>query len=137
MKVHKFSVNYTLNFTFQSDHDTGPGYQCSFCKKTFLDRSNHRTHERRHLGQHNHYCQLCGAGFRNTRGLNAHLATTHNMEGLKFDCPRCGKKFSRKDNMKMHLKVCLARGFSSDEVSAVQKVEMESEPTESGGLNRL
>ena len=52
------------------------------------------------------FCHICNKGFLEKRHLHAHLASVHDMKQYKVPCPNCGKFYTRKDNMLVHLKWC-------------------------------
>ena len=47
---------------------------------------------------------MCGKGFSGTSALRGHYVTVHNVTGMLEVCPVCKKKFTRKDNMKAHIR---------------------------------
>ncbi|KAK7092042.1 hypothetical protein V1264_009650 [Littorina saxatilis] len=104
---------------------------CPHCKKTFSSRSNLNKHMRVH-GERQAECQVCGKKFHYDSYLKLHIATVHDrqfqyqcshcgkilfsktgliahikqfhQEQVKlFPCPKCGKTFRQKGNMRTHL----------------------------------
>lgn len=52
-------------------------------------------------------CTKCGHTFRKQQGLTRHLARTTPCDGaLPYKCDRCGRGFTRADNLQRHEKTC-------------------------------
>ncbi|XP_055382815.1 zinc finger protein 540-like [Condylostylus longicornis] len=104
----KFNTRRDLNQHMRESHDRAKKFACSFCGKEFLLRYNYT----KHLESHNRVkdvCNICDKEFRNYRDHAAHMRNIHGVvvEFPKFEeivCPICNRGFSRRDNMKTHMK---------------------------------
>jgi len=76
--------------------------QCDTCGKVVCSQKVLISHQRMHTGERIP-CDICGAQFRTTNGLNDHK-TTHAAEvALRpFVCDICGKSFLQKSNFNIH-----------------------------------
>nr|XP_046169155.1 zinc finger protein 239-like [Oncorhynchus gorbuscha] len=73
---------------------------CKVCEKSF-DFINHLiNHVRMHAKDKDHLCGVCGNGFESTDSMLDHLLTHI---GAKPFCQMCGKCFTNKANLKVHI----------------------------------
>ena len=74
-------------------------HSCNICDKKFVLEDSLRTHKLCHNVEKIHTCSLCNKAFKYAKLLKGHM-TTH--DDKKFECPECGKLFSRKYNLHRH-----------------------------------
>ncbi|XP_074542191.1 uncharacterized protein LOC141802551 [Halichoeres trimaculatus] len=86
---------------------------CSVCGSRFSDKSNYRAHVRIHTREKDQWetgstrihprkkCKICMKTF-HENDLVKHLKM--HQEQKHFSCPICGKRFTRSNNMKHHMK---------------------------------
>ncbi|XP_063538316.1 zinc finger protein 771-like [Cydia strobilella] len=104
-------------------------HTCQYCQKVFTRKFNYTLHLKRHLGERDWPCPICGAllltrwlatrhcrrprkacpvpGCDKTFTTNTNLAThvrTHSGE-RPHDCPECGKSFSCKNTLNDHIRI--------------------------------
>lgn len=80
----------------KNENVEGDAYYCQHCKNPYVSKKSLQIHETR--------CSILKAKGRNdlsnklNKSLNLKLATS-----AKFECPKCGKIFSRRGNLKYHI----------------------------------
>ena len=81
-------------------------FQCNECKRSYQRKKDLNHHKRSKHGsgesEQIFFCELCNTSFKQKKILNVHMKGKHGPNET-FDCPKCGKAFNRKDNMKKHL----------------------------------
>ncbi|XP_005104618.1 paternally-expressed gene 3 protein [Aplysia californica] len=82
--------------------DTYP-FLCGICGKSFKSKNCCAAHMKRHENNEKHVCQTCGSSFPDKGGLTKHMKTVH-LPKKHFTCTICGKKGTRADNMRTHVK---------------------------------
>ena len=75
-------------------------FACSFCDKTFSEKSKVKRHEGTHTGKKPFACSFCGKAFTQKSDKNAHERT--HTGGKLFTCSFCGKKFKQKSYIMTH-----------------------------------
>ncbi|KAI9317195.1 hypothetical protein BX666DRAFT_1857568, partial [Dichotomocladium elegans] len=51
-----------------------------------------------------HYCPICPHTSNRANNMKEHILTHDPSRPRKYACPRCGKRFARKHDMKRHAK---------------------------------
>ena len=77
MCYKKFSNAYSLRLHIQVKHLGISKYKCSFCHKTFRQKSHLIEHERIHTGERPFKCHLCFKGFATHSHLKVHTRSKH------------------------------------------------------------
>lgn len=75
---------------------------CKLCGKGFLNVKSMLRHIRRN---HKKKCEICGEKFENWSQLVKHRNVHRSDQKSKFTCDCCDKTFSRKPNIKEHMKI--------------------------------
>ncbi|KAH9509548.1 hypothetical protein Btru_046128 [Bulinus truncatus] len=78
-------------------------FNCTTCGKAFKTKSCCSAHMKRHISQPTFPCSLCGSVFPDKGGLSKHMKTIHKPR-KQYICKICGKKGTRGDNMRTHVK---------------------------------
>ncbi|XP_076460476.1 uncharacterized protein LOC143293472 [Babylonia areolata] len=78
-------------------------YICDICNKGFYSQSQCSAHKRSHISEKSFACQVCGSAFFKRGDLSKHFRTVHAPNRV-FGCRFCGKRGTRMDNMRSHVK---------------------------------
>ncbi|UJR10426.1 hypothetical protein I4U23_014630 [Adineta vaga] len=65
-------------------------------------------------GKRQFRCPICSNSYVNRSGLNRHYITHSSQDLWKVECQYCGKRYSRKDSLKHHIKTQHAHMILSD-----------------------
>lgn len=79
-------------------------YTCDICNKTYRLKNSLQTHMLIHTNEKNFVCEECGKNFYTTSKLNLHKQVHEN---LTFQCEKCDKKFYTRNNFSKHKKTHL------------------------------
>ena len=78
------------------------GFACDICLKVFTAKKNLTRHVKIvHENIRNHVCEICGVRTSTKDHLERHKQVHEN---TRFECKECLKIFSRKENLKSHMK---------------------------------
>lgn len=80
-------------------------FKCNFCSKKFRQKVNKITHEIAiHTKKFKHFCFSCvpKKRFAKSSDLKRHIDSIHL--GIKFNCPKCNKKFTTKWYFNRHIR---------------------------------
>jgi len=84
-------------------------WRCGRCDMTFSSEYFKRKHARKVHGRKNWKCDECGGNYPSEKELERHRKHGKCMKRIFEDrkkCKFCGKKLSRADSAKRHLKIC-------------------------------
>ena len=95
-KCFRLSGQLTVHMAY---HATTP-YQCTLCKKLFLNAKRLEEHTRRHTGERPISCNTCGQRFAARSALRQHLS---KHRGVTHQCDLCGRQFSSKSYLQVHV----------------------------------
>ena len=95
---------------------------CDICNKGFYSQSQCSAHKRSHISEKSFACQVCGSAFFKRGDLSKHFRTVHAPNRV-FSCRFCGKRGTRMDNMRSHVK-SHGKHMSRDEIlSFIEEVK--------------
>ncbi|EZA50542.1 hypothetical protein X777_10735 [Ooceraea biroi] len=80
-------------------------YKCNICLNTYKSKHILSEHILKHEGIRKYNCSVCDKTFAQMSHLAAHKKV-HGSPGYK--CEGCKREFNRRDNMKIHMKRCVA-----------------------------
>ncbi|KAL6420788.1 hypothetical protein ACFW04_014028 [Cataglyphis niger] len=78
-------------------------YKCTKCSKAYKSKHMLNDHLLKHEGIRKYKCFVCEKSFAQQSHLAAHNKV-HNPPS--YECPGCGRKHNRRDNMKTHMMRC-------------------------------
>ena len=99
-----YPKTFSRNFLLQRHKDTVHGnvnqFECLRCQEQFgrKDKSNE------HCSKCVMNCKFCETNFENQKDMSIHKQTHHSDK--KFECLKCGKKYSEKRDLKKHQQKC-------------------------------
>lgn len=87
-------------------------FQCSICGSTKLNSAESlKSHvKKQHINITKHFCEWPNCDFKCTekKDLQRHINSVHE-QSIVYQCPTCGRSFSRKDNCGRHSRKCTTR----------------------------
>ena len=105
--VYKCTICYE-NFDREGDlqkhmmvHSNKKPYYCNFCEKGLSTKSQVKYHTMVHSENWPHRCRVCSKGFIDKKDMENH-ETIHGIGERRFQCGKCGKKFSTSGILKKH-----------------------------------
>ncbi|XP_046963871.1 gastrula zinc finger protein XlCGF57.1-like [Vanessa cardui] len=78
-------------------------YTCSLCSKSFTRVHNLRYHMAKHNDFRRYLCPKCGKGFHTSSGLRQHLLS--HIDVNQFKCGFCNKTYKSRQSLKEHFRV--------------------------------
>ncbi|XP_039199172.1 transcriptional repressor CTCFL isoform X2 [Crotalus tigris] len=83
-------------------------FKCDQCSYTCKQERHMIVHKRTHTGEKPFVCLSCNKGFRQKQLLTVHFKKYHDssFEPKVYACPKCGKAYSRWNNMRKHAEKC-------------------------------
>ncbi|XP_007449514.1 PREDICTED: transcriptional repressor CTCFL [Lipotes vexillifer] len=105
-----FHERYAL-IQHQKTHKNEKTFKCEHCSYACKQERHMTVHIRTHTGEKPFACLSCNRCFQQKQLLNVHFKRYHDATFVPtvYKCPRCGKGFSRLNNMQRHLKKCGSR----------------------------
>ncbi|XP_059148753.1 uncharacterized protein LOC131935988 isoform X2 [Physella acuta] len=97
-----FKSKATL-YTHKYVHRESHAFPCNICGKAFKTKHFCAAHMKRHKNDTSFSCTQCSSTFPDKAGLSKHMKTIH-LPKKQFICIICGKKGTRGDNMRTHVK---------------------------------
>ncbi|XP_021930652.1 uncharacterized protein LOC110835081 isoform X2 [Zootermopsis nevadensis] len=89
--------------THKERHELERPWKCTRCGTTFSRRQQYVVHMESH---EKYQCKTCNVGFAAKATLQEHSRVCQNQSGKEsqYECPECGKVFSRQGQLTLHLK---------------------------------
>ncbi|KAB0407438.1 hypothetical protein E2I00_012451 [Balaenoptera physalus] len=111
MKCHYCPAVFHVRHALLQHHKTHKNekrFKCEHCSYACKEERHMTVHIRTHTGEKPFACPSCNRCFRQKQLLNVHFKKYHDTTFVPtvYKCPRCGKGFSRLNNMQRHLKTC-------------------------------
>ncbi|XP_030697479.2 transcriptional repressor CTCFL isoform X1 [Globicephala melas] len=105
-----FHERYAL-IQHQKTHKNEKRFKCEHCNYACKQERHMTVHIRTHTGEKPFACLSCNRRFPQKQLLNVHFKKYHDTTFVPtvYKCPRCGKGFTRLNNMQRHLKKCGSR----------------------------
>ncbi|XP_023394525.2 transcriptional repressor CTCFL isoform X1 [Loxodonta africana] len=102
-----FHERYAL-IQHQKTHKNEKRFKCEHCSYACKQERHMTAHVRTHTGEKPFACLSCNKRFRQKQLLNTHFKKYHDSDFIPtvYECPKCGKAFSRWSNMRRHSENC-------------------------------
>ncbi|KAM9249217.1 transcriptional repressor CTCFL [Dugong dugon] len=102
-----FHERYAL-IQHQKTHKNEKRFKCELCNYACKQERHMAIHVRTHTGEKPFACLSCDKRFRQKQLLNTHFKKYHDSNFIPavYECPKCGKGFSRWNNMRKHSEKC-------------------------------
>ena len=86
-------------------HSNKKEFQCTTCPKQFKSPRALNNHEKHHKGMFDHACLSCEKRYVSETLLKKHQGEKHSKIKHVFSCDQCGKVFSSKYNLGLHISI--------------------------------
>ncbi|XP_060040781.1 transcriptional repressor CTCFL [Erinaceus europaeus] len=102
-----FHERYSL-VQHQKTHKNEKRFKCEHCGYACKQERHMTVHIRTHTGEKPFSCLTCNKCFRQKQLLNVHFRKYHDTSFIPtvYECPTCGRGFSRWNNMQRHSEKC-------------------------------
>uniref|UniRef100_A0A8C4JTQ3 Transcriptional repressor CTCFL-like n=1 Tax=Dromaius novaehollandiae TaxID=8790 RepID=A0A8C4JTQ3_DRONO len=102
-----FHERYALT-QHKKTHRNEKRFRCDQCSYACKQERCLLVHKRTHTGEKPFTCLCCGKSFRRKQLLTVHFRKHHdsNFKPTVYECPKCGKGYSRWSNMHKHAENC-------------------------------
>nr|XP_013806846.1 PREDICTED: transcriptional repressor CTCFL [Apteryx mantelli mantelli] len=102
-----FHERYALT-QHQKTHRNEKRFKCDQCSYACKQERHLIVHKRTHTGEKPFTCLCCSKSFRRKQLLTVHFRKHHdsNFKPQVYECPKCGKGYSRWSNMHKHAENC-------------------------------
>ncbi|KAM8965002.1 transcriptional repressor CTCFL-like [Sarcophilus harrisii] len=102
-----FHERYAL-IQHQKTHRDEKRFKCDVCSYACKQAQHMTIHKRIHTGEKPFTCLSCNKSFRQKQLLKVHFKKYHDETSVPpvHECPKCGKGFSRLNNMRKHSEHC-------------------------------
>ncbi|XP_042317421.1 transcriptional repressor CTCFL isoform X2 [Sceloporus undulatus] len=89
-------------------HRNEKRFKCDECNYACKQERHMVMHKRTHTGEKPFVCMSCSKCFRQKQLLTVHFKKYHDssFQSKVFECPQCGKEYSRWNNMRKHAVNC-------------------------------
>ncbi|XP_034827937.1 gastrula zinc finger protein XlCGF57.1-like [Maniola hyperantus] len=99
-----FTRIYSLRY-HMAKHSDFRRFLCPKCGKSFHTSSGLRQHMASHINVNQFKCGFCNKTYKSRQSLKEHFRVAHSSNCKLFVCVTCGKKFTAKSTLMMHLKI--------------------------------
>lgn len=98
-----FTRIYSLRYHI-AKHDEFRRFLCPKCGKSFHTASGLRQHLLSHIEINQFKCGFCHKTYKSRQSLKEHFRVAHSSNRKLFVCITCGKRFTAKSTLMMHIK---------------------------------